>query len=73
MENKYISGTIKLSFPNEKGKTFLKYSYVRNRESSIKKFVSFAQKIPGAEYINFYTTNKVFIRRETLTALRAKL
>lgn len=73
MENKYISGTIKLSFPNEKGKQYLKYSFIKNRESSIKKFISFAQKIPNAEYINFYTKDRVFIRRETLQALHAKL
>ena len=64
--NEMITGIIKLKKENEKGKLYLKYSYVRNTDKSIKKFMSFAKSKHNAEYVNFYERGRKFLYRKTI-------
>lgn len=46
-----------------KGKLFLKYSYIRNNEKSIRRFENFLKNKYQVHYINYYEDG-LFLRRE---------
>lgn len=54
IQPKYFNAIIYCSVPQINGAQFLKYRKIKNATDPKGKFLAFAAKFPGAEYVNLY-------------------
>lgn len=67
MESRLMTAIIFCTVPQVNGSQFLKYRNIKDTDADMKKFILFANKFPGAAYINLYDKRtRLFIRRENL-------